>query len=104
MGNNSVHGGFYICASDPDYVIDPYVTLGEWHHLVYMQDATGGKIYVNNQLVLTPPQYLSPYAYGGDFYSYFGNNPQECNIDQLEIYNRALTDDEVTALYNQERR
>ncbi|WP_026905331.1 LamG-like jellyroll fold domain-containing protein [Pedobacter glucosidilyticus] len=72
-------------------------SLNNWYHLVVTLQSGEVKIYVNNVLirVLTPVQtlntQLSTFRLGSDFNG---------AMDDLKIYNRALSAAEVTNLYN----
>jgi hypothetical protein len=88
---------------------------GSWHHfaVVFTTDTTVAAnntvdIYIDgvlNQGSLT--QFGNPYGTGTngvDFSGrYGGTEPTDGLLDEIRIYNRALTAVEVTALYNQSR-
>jgi hypothetical protein len=82
------------------------VATNTWYHYVFVLDATGGKIYVNGQLVSsdtwdgTPGLAINNFLWkiGGQ---YEGNSWYKGKIDDIGIWNRTLTLDEVTQLYNQ---
>jgi len=81
----------------------------QWHHLVFTIDSGGGKMYVDGQLVsqkewrgsptvvtsdlpLTIGQYLGHDSPTGSFHG---------SIDEVRLYNRALSANEVTELANE---
>ena len=96
--------------------VEATVSLGTatstWHHLVYTSDATGNKIYVDGA------QATPTYTQGSSASQFFFNNASAGTtvynmgqtvgfnqenfhglIDDLRIYNRALTAAEVKQLY-----
>ena len=77
------------------------ITQNTWVHLVGTYDGTNIKVYINS--ILTEIQYHPGNIYNSDRYltlglwssSYWGGS-----IDDLFIYNKALTQSEVNQLYN----
>jgi hypothetical protein len=73
----------------------------KWYHVVVTGDATGHKIYVNGVLnVSTPTPYpvftnSAPLMIGANIDRFVGQ------MDDFRVYNRAVTDQEVTDLFNQ---
>ena len=84
------------------------VPTGRWIHLVGVRDASCLKIrlYMNGSLVASAadPTGGQLWNAGPDFigrrWSCATNNPFNGSIDEVSIYNRALTDCEVAALFN----
>ncbi|MCK5594039.1 MAG: hypothetical protein KAI18_02235, partial [Candidatus Aenigmarchaeota archaeon] len=79
------------------------VVDGLWHHILYLRSSTSQNIYVDGQLInsLTETAWdtdNSDYLYIGSHNSvnYFFNG----TIDEVRIYNRALTPTEINASYN----
>lgn len=77
--------------------------LNEWNHIVATFDGTEAKIYING--VLGDSQNVSTSITGFNKNIILGRQDQVQNywqglIDELYIYNRALTQAEVTQLYN----
>lgn len=78
---------------------------GKWYHIVATYDGSTGKIYVdgllNNQTSVTKTLKTSGY----DFYIGMGGDCSGCGfegmIDDVRIYNRALTDPEIDQLYTE---
>ena len=82
------------------------VLLGNWRHIAASYDSVTkiGKIYFDGQLVLTTNVNYS-FTNTGRFMTighgyYDGARVFPGCIDDIRIYNRALSDDEVLALYN----
>jgi hypothetical protein len=83
------------------------LSLGEWQHIVVTFDSDyQEKIYVNGQVVgsgthsnidtIKDTSCIGAFPYDG----YYGEEILQGNIKDLNVYNRALTQDEVTQLYN----
>jgi hypothetical protein len=83
------------------------IVAGQWTHFVFTYDSgAGAKIYMNNALIAsdatftgsldtaTGPLYISNYQGGA------GGYPFDGSIDDVRIYNRALSAHEVSNLYN----
>jgi len=88
-------------ANDVDGVINPL----QWNHVVCtFNDSTNTiKMYVNNVLVDENTNYTNSISVGSnDFYigSLAGHSLMNGKIDDVRIYNRALTTDEIELLYN----
>ena len=85
------------------------VSFDVWTHLCYTQSADTGKLYVNGILDTTVTGMLTPMAMNNDLL--FGSNDAynagwtgdafEGLIDDIGIWNRALTQQEINQLYNQ---
>ena len=81
-------------------------STGTWYHLVYIRSASESKIFINNSLDSTfartqtirqggtEPYYLGSQSAGG-----FKN--LDGDIDQVRIFDRAITPEEVSILYNE---
>ena len=95
---------FAFGVSTPDTQIDSNaLTAGTWYHVVGTFDGTNLKLYVNGALV----------ASGTNSRSLTGTTLQIANgaasylngtLDEVRMYNRALSAGEVTALYNHVRK
>jgi concanavalin A-like lectin/glucanase superfamily protein len=91
------------------------ITAGTWHHLAGTYDSSGQKLYLDGQLVNSGPnfgpiQYQSaaiqfgrvvdsavfPPNIAGTSAPYYFNG----QIDEVEIYNRALSASEIMAIFN----
>ena len=73
---------------------------GEWYHVVGTYDGSEMKIYVNGELegsLSAPPpdEFINPVTVGNGLTSWYFNGV----IDEVRIYNRALTADEVKMHY-----
>jgi hypothetical protein len=76
----------------------------QWNHVVITMDESGSKIYVNGELIISNPSQ----TVGENFIGYFrfgGLSPNDLNnsvvgsLDDIGIWNRALSPEEITALY-----
>jgi hypothetical protein len=107
---NATYNGFAVAFSDSGYIASPSVaTANVWHHVVAIKNSNGsGSLYVNNTLIGTK-------AAGTTYTPIAGFNfgciyePEDAGalgffkgqIDQVRIFNKALTGGEVTTLYNE---
>ena len=87
-----------------DGISTPYVT-NQWAHYVFVIDSEGNRIYVNGVLAVNRVQ-SGETASNGTALIYIaraGNGstsyPQKFSIDDVRIYNRALSASEVSQLY-----
>jgi len=98
------------------YTIDTY-NVGEWNHIAVTYDSNGAKMYLNGGTPVVNTSQTNPIAYNLDFVSdnvTIGCAPaggstssptgptQHFNglIDEVGIFNTALTEAEVLAIYN----
>lgn len=104
---NSIGTLYFTCSglttNESVSIADP-LTLGEWHHIVgvYDSSATKLKLFVNGQKTEVTASgsmtsssadfWIGRYATGGYF---------DGVIDDVAVFNRALSDDEVAELYAQ---
>ena len=70
-----------------------FVQIGKWQHFVFSFDQGTGKLYRNGMLLsqrtgMTPPAAWPQFTLSG-----------EQRVDELRLYNRAITDQEALALY-----
>jgi hypothetical protein len=93
---------FYWPTGNPQYPGSIQFTPNEWQHIVFVWDGTTLYRYKNGSLYgqssFTPGTSLSDLDIG----RYWNNSNYTANaiIDEVRIYNRALSADEVLALYN----
>ncbi|MBD3182367.1 hypothetical protein GF312_08750 [Candidatus Poribacteria bacterium] len=75
------------------------VTDGTWHHMTAVYDGEEGRIYIDGELDITSPGTGKVNISGHDLY--IGENSQQRNryfhglLDDIRIYNRVLTEDEI---------
>lgn len=78
---------------------------GEWHHVAMVSDGKIAKVYIDGVIVGAGTVAGRPDRYGPVGELFIGHNTldnDECLIgamDELRIYNRALSDEEIKALY-----
>lgn len=79
------------------------LTTDKWNHVVGTYDGNTIKIYVNGILGLTKVDVYNLTAFNTDlvlgYHFFMGDNYWAGSIDELYIYNRALSPAEVTQLY-----
>jgi hypothetical protein len=115
MGNNqgSPFGQVFFNVRDANgvgaFVVTPIVSSNQFHHVVGVRQANGGsrtvRIYLDGVLVDSQPD-PSTGILAANVIDYIGRRPT-CGsdnvfnglIDEVSIYNRALTDAEVQALF-----
>ncbi len=85
-------------------------TAGQWYFLVGTYDGSDCKIYVNGTDVSSIASSTSGNIYSSGTYNLRigaeaddGSNPFDGSIDEVRIYNRALSSSEIGSLYNQGR-
>jgi hypothetical protein len=107
-GNITFNGAQYSGLPNPPYVqvSCPNITLNTWNNIVVTHENSLVKIFLNSELI-NSNQYTGPIAPVAQsmnlHFGYIPNEPQERfagTIDDIAIYNRALTPEEITALYN----
>jgi len=86
--------------------------VGKWYHLATTWDATNGlRLFVNGALDASTPQAVYS-ASGGSNYLFAALSPGGCagntdyfkgSIDEMRVYDRALSAAEVYQLYNSGR-
>ncbi len=78
-----------------------YRNDGSWHHALSLREGDTTKLYIDgklqNEFTTLIPDFLNSTLTIG--YSFFQNQYFKGNIDDIAIYNRALTQEEITALY-----
>jgi hypothetical protein len=79
------------------------ISKDTWYHYVFVLDNSGGKIYVNGQLIDTH-NWTGPYGACSNNYLWkiggFYNTWFNGKIDDVAIWNRALSQNEIISLYN----
>jgi hypothetical protein len=75
-----------------------YLEPNIWYYVTATISPTETKIFVNGQLEYKRSATRSGYLTGSNFFS--GNSKLDGYLNSMRIYNRALTDQEVLALYN----
>lgn len=80
-------------------------TLNSWQHLVYVSTGVGGvcNLYINGNLIGQTTNATSGLCSNNNLYfgvDIFGPNYLNCTLDDIVIWNRALTQTEITGLYN----
>ena len=79
------------------------IEVDKWYHFVGTWDGTTSKLYING--LLDNKETFSGVTISDDFKSlelgnHYGTHSYHGIIDEVRIYNRALSKDEVTKLYN----
>ena len=77
------------------------ISFNTWYHYVFIADETGGKIYVNGQLIDSHSWTGTPGACSNSFIWKIGGqytNWYNGKIDDIRIYNRVLTQEEISYL------
>ncbi|MCX6230245.1 MAG: T9SS type A sorting domain-containing protein [Bacteroidetes bacterium] len=95
--NNDKSKGF----NTPNY----FYTIGKWYFLVGIYDGSTLKFYVNNKLIQSMPLTAKLNTYNSPLY--IGRNSVDSTgllkgtVDDIRIYNRAITASEAENLYNE---
>jgi hypothetical protein len=80
----------------------PVLTANEWYHIVYTADASREKMYVNGVLVADEPVEFGGMSNNNDLYiggSGGGGEQVDGLMDEVSMWNRALTDVEIEDMY-----
>jgi hypothetical protein len=94
-----------------ELVTDSSLNFDTWYHLLYKQQDNSGKLYLNGVLeseseTMNIPMIMNNYVLFGSNEVPLGYYPSslafEGIIDDIAIYNRALSQEEITALYTGE--
>ncbi|WP_406289854.1 LamG-like jellyroll fold domain-containing protein [Streptomyces sp. NBC_00209] len=85
--------------------LDMKPELGHWYHVVGVRSGDEIKLYVDGKLASTAPAGSADVSSGAlsvGRAKWSGNNTDFWNgsVDQVQVYDKALTDQEVTALYD----
>ena len=81
------------------------VPLNQWINVCFTTDLTVTKAYVNGVLYMTYPHYspigvtTTPLTFGDTLAHYSTNSPYKGLLDDIGIWNRVLTEQEITNLY-----
>lgn len=105
LTNDSPNCGFAVGVGDyHDHLASFDLTAGSWHHVTCVFDAVGDtiQIYVDGVERLNEAETGTPSTHTGELW--FGNVPSasqyvDGTMDEVRIYNRALTAAQVAALY-----
>ena len=100
--NRVLYGYFPEGSSSTGQTVKP----NAWHHAVIVHEGTSVKYYYNGNLIATHTKTsLSLPSSGNNItigeYAYNGSHHFKGQIDQVRIYDAALTSDQVTELYNE---
>lgn len=71
---------------------------GGWHMLTFIRSVEKDQLYVDGKLVSTTSAISSRFTYGSSIMLTCG-----MKVDNVRLYNRAISKDEVTSIYNSER-
>ena len=103
FGNNSNKLGIAVAGAGPQSMT-PTLNLNTWHHIVFVHDGSGGyTCYTNNNgspitySGATSNNSSNPFRLG--YSSVSGWNYYDGEIDQVRVYNTALTASNVATLY-----
>jgi len=81
-------------------------SLSQWYHLVSIKSATSFKVYINGTLLDSVTTTSAPFYGTGTLKAVIGSRYNNTllfdgKIDDIRIYNRALKQNEISALYNE---
>ena len=100
VGQNRVHGGFGDGTAWSSFTTESVLTQGEWNHLVATFDGTSYTLYVNGQSVFNTNSFAGKVPYPTDRLDIGRvDNHYRGSIDDVRIYSRALTAEDVLGLY-----
>ncbi len=97
--NNRLLGDY----GEPTF-LQPNVNFKTWYHFVFTVNQTEGRIYVNGNLIDTHPWTGIAGASNNDYLwkigGFYSHGWFHGKVDDIGIWNRALTPEEITYLYN----
>ncbi len=96
------HQSFYGAAVGNYNFLTPNIKTGKWYHLAYVYDGSRSLLYVNSVLVDQGP---APSSFTNASDLIFGKYPTDVywlkgSLDEIRLYNRALSFTEVNTLYS----
>lgn len=105
-GSGSVDNKFYITDGAASYHTNTTCNYNTWYHVVYTWSGTELKFYVNGALASTFSAVSCNFPSSGNGhkigeYHHNGNYEWAGEIDQVRIFNKAISASEVTTLYNE---
>jgi hypothetical protein len=101
-GNSSNTLAIYVSSGD-EYQVENFFDIGQFTHVAITTDAGVTKVYKNGALFMT---LNTPTLVGTTSNTTFGtrvngtDDPFGGKIDEVEVFNRALLDTEIAAIYN----
>ena len=109
ISSRATDGGVYTYVGWQYYSADAGLTVDEWNHIVVAFNDEVGETYKNGILIgrydgflPTTVQFplLAPFTFGGDFPISDPEREFNGDIDDVMFFDRALTHDEISLLYN----
>lgn len=108
--NNDAKIGVYHVGTGLSYLLTDSITLDtNWHHIVYTKSSsTGAILYYDGTPLITQSGQTGALDTSSGNNSFIGNNLTNSDgefgalIDQVRIFNKALTQTEVTSLFNEQ--
>lgn len=107
-GNGSPTLEYYASSTvdGSNYLTSSFLNIGTWYHLVFISSGTSMKIYKNNVLIGTSNGSHTPENVYRTSNKIGGSNAPlqddtQAFIDDFRLYDRAITPEEVTQLYNE---
>jgi hypothetical protein len=97
--NNDISAGTNQFACISDYFPSPFFPIGSWQHVAFSYDGSQIKTYVNGSLVKSHSCSLT-LDYSGASTLNIGDPYNTDSQDDIRIYNRALSAQEVQQLFN----
>jgi len=100
------HESFYGAGVGDYNTFTPLIHSNKWYHIVIVYDTTKSYLYVNNVLAITG---VGQPSFSNSYDLFFGRyDPSQLDpfwfngvLDDIRIYNRAISSDEVSALYTE---
>ncbi len=96
----------YVSESQLPYIFSEGFNLNEWYHCVFTFDGSEGVLYINGNIVASndinlESSDLGSFIIGRAFPEFNFDNFFRGNIDDIRIYNRVLSEEEIGVLYNE---
>ena len=103
--SSNLKGPYYCGEQNDQFFLEPKTIQSDWKHLVITKKNKFLTLYINGQLIDTNTRYVgqnlidSKITFGSNGINWKNGEYFEGQLDDIAIYNRVLSEQEITALY-----